>query len=133
MIAEAERNAEADKERKNVIEASNQADSVCAETEKAMNEFKEQIDAAEKEKVEGLIKELREIAMKGQAGDASVNSEQIRTKINETQQASLGFFQKVYEARAKANQGGAAASESTESSSTSSESTSSNPSEEKKN
>jgi len=106
MIAEAEKNAEADKERRNVIEASNQADSVCAETEKAMNEFKEQIEASEKEKVEGLIKELRELAMKGQAGDATASSEAIRTKISETQQASLGFFQKVYEARAKANEGG---------------------------
>jgi molecular chaperone DnaK len=108
MISEAEKNADADKERRNVIEASNQADSVCAETEKAMSEFKEQIEPAEKEKVDTLIKELREIAMKGQAGDDSVNSEQIRTKINETQTASLGFFQKVYEARAKANSGGAA-------------------------
>ncbi|CAD6567510.1 MAG: 70-kilodalton heat shock protein [Cyphobasidiales sp. Tagirdzhanova-0007] len=112
MISEAEKNADADKERRNVIEAANQADSVCAETEKAMNEFKEQIDATEKEKVEGLIKDLREISMKGQAGDASASSEQIRTKINETQTASLGFFQKVYEARAKANEAGAASSSS---------------------
>jgi len=115
MISEAEKNADADKERRNVIEASNQADSVCAETEKAMGEFKENIDAAEKEKIDALIKDLRDLSMKGQAGDASVNSEAIRTKINETQTASLGFFQKVYEARAKANQGGdASASSSTE-------------------
>ena len=64
-----------------------------------MNEFKDQIDATEKEKVEKLIAELREIAVKGQAGDASVNADNIREKINETQQASLGLFQKVYEKR----------------------------------
>jgi len=64
-----------------------------------MNEFKEQIDAAEKEKVAKLVTELREIAVKGQAGDGSVTAELIREKISETQQASLGLFQKVYEKR----------------------------------
>lgn len=64
-----------------------------------MNEFKDQIDAAEKEKVTQLIVELRELAVKGQAGDASVDADKIREKINETQQASLGLFQKVYEKR----------------------------------
>ena len=64
-----------------------------------MNEFKEQIDATEKEKVEKLVAELRELAVKGQAGDASVDADKIREKVNETQQASLGLFQKVYEKR----------------------------------
>ena len=73
-----------------------------------MNEFKEQLDATEKEKVEKLVAELREIAVKGQAGDNSVSADSIREKINETQQASLGLFQKVYEKR---NAEGAASSE----------------------
>lgn len=64
-----------------------------------MNEFKDQLDAAEKEKVTKLIVELRELAVKGQAADSSVTSDIIREKINETQQASLGLFQKVYEKR----------------------------------
>ena len=64
-----------------------------------MNEFKEQIDATEKEKVEKLVAELRELAVKGQAGDASVTADTIREKISETQNASLGLFQKVYEKR----------------------------------
>jgi len=64
-----------------------------------MNEFKDQLDATEKEKVTKLVGELRELAAKGQAGDGSVTAEQIREKINETQQASLGLFQKVYEKR----------------------------------
>lgn len=66
-----------------------------------MNEFKEQLDATEKEKVEKLVAELREIAVKGQAGDNSVSADSIREKINETQQASLGLFQKVYEKRSQ--------------------------------
>ena len=68
-----------------------------------MNEFKDQLDATEREKVTKLITELRELAVKGQAGDASLTAETIREKISETQQASLGLFQKVYEKRAAEN------------------------------
>lgn len=60
-----------------------------------MNEFKDQLDATEKEKVAKLVTELRELAVKGQAADATVTADAIREKINETQQASLGLFQKV--------------------------------------
>ena len=75
-----------------------------------MNEFKDQIDATEKDKVSSLITELRELASKGQSGDASITAEAIKAKIDETQQASLGLFQKVYEKRA-AEQGSSNASE----------------------
>jgi molecular chaperone DnaK len=60
-----------------------------------MSEFKDQLDAAEKEKVTKLVSELRALALKGQAGDESITADSIREKINETQQASLGLFQKV--------------------------------------
>jgi len=112
MVSESEQYAEADKERKNLIEESNRAESVCSDTEKAMNDFKDQLDAAEKEKVSKLIVELREIATKGQAGDSSVTADAVREKINETQQASLGLFQKVYEKRSSEDKG---ASDSTDS------------------
>jgi len=100
MVSDAEEFAETDKARRTLIEEANKADSVCADTEKAMNEFKDQVDGAEKEKVTKLVAELRELAAKGQAGDASVNADAIREKISETQNASLGLFQKVYEKRA---------------------------------
>jgi len=64
-----------------------------------MNEFKDQLDAAEKEKVTKHIAELREIAVRALGGDESLTADAIREKINETQQASLGLFQKVYEKR----------------------------------
>src|ERR1700738_4085237 len=60
-----------------------------------MNEFKDQLDTAEKEKVSKLISELRELAVKGQAADPSITAAIIKEKIDETQQASLGLFQKV--------------------------------------
>jgi molecular chaperone DnaK len=112
MVVDAEQYAEEDKARRDIIEESNKAESVCADTEKgentvsmrvnlnahrvlAMNEFKDQLDAAEKDKVTKQISELREIAAKGQAGDGAATADAIREKINETQQASLGLFQKV--------------------------------------
>lgn len=75
MLSEAEANRERDSERKAVIEAANSADSVCAETTKAMDEFKDAIDASEKEKITALMTELRELAMKGQAGDGAVTAD----------------------------------------------------------
>lgn len=67
-----------------------------------MEEFKDQLDAAEKEKVTTHITELREIAARALGGDESLTAEAIREKIHATQQASLGLFKKVYEKRAEA-------------------------------
>jgi len=80
----------------------------------ALNEFKDQLDGTEKEKVTKLLTELKELASKGQAGDASVNADAIREKISETQQASLGLFQKVYEKRAAQNSSSESSSETKE-------------------
>ncbi|THU77440.1 heat shock protein 70 [Dendrothele bispora CBS 962.96] len=77
MVSDAEQYTETDKARRGLIEEPNKADSVWADTEKAMNEFKDQLDAT----AQGQ-------AVKGQAADPS---------RKETQQASLGLFQKVYE------------------------------------
>lgn len=77
-----------------------------------MNDFKDQLDATEKDKVTKLVTELREISVKGLAADPSVTVDNIREKINETQQASLGLFQKVYE---KKNAESQASSESSDS------------------
>ncbi|TFY81718.1 hypothetical protein EWM64_g2295 [Hericium alpestre] len=99
MVSDAEQFAESDKARRELIEEANKAESITADTEKAMNEFKDQLDASEKDKVSKHLGELRELAAKAQAGDASVTADNIREKINEAQQASLGLFQKVYEKR----------------------------------
>ncbi|KAL1411438.1 Hsp70 ATPase ssc1 [Vanrija albida] len=99
MVADAERYAESDKARRQVIEEANKGESFVADTEKSMAEFESQLDAAEREKVKGLLAELREISAKGASGDASVKAEDIKAKIDAAQQASLGLFQKVYEKR----------------------------------
>jgi len=111
MVEEAEKFADTDKARKDVIEQANRADSICADTEKSMAEFKDQLDEAEREKVSGLLTKLRELAVKGQAGDTSVTAEEIKNAIGETQNASLGLFQKVYEKKQEEQQAKEAPSE----------------------
>jgi len=69
----------------------------------AMNEFMDQLDSAERDKVTKLVTELRELAAKGQAADPGVTATQIKEAIGSTQEASLGLFQKVYEKRSAEN------------------------------
>ena len=102
MINQAEQFAEADKKRKEVIEAKNRAESVIHETEKAMSEFKDQLDNEEAEKIREQIKELRELTAKG---DDVLTPEEVKEKYDAVQQASLKLFEIAYKKRA-AQQGG---------------------------
>ncbi|POW00323.1 hypothetical protein PSTT_13199 [Puccinia striiformis] len=104
MMNEAEQHAETDKERRSVIEAANQADSVCADTEKAIKEFGDKVPVEEKEEVMKLVAELRELAVKSQSGDESIKAEDIKEAVSKTQQKSLNLFAKVYESRNKEEQ-----------------------------
>jgi hypothetical protein len=63
-----------------------------------MNEFKDQLDAAEKEKVSKLISELRELAVKGQATDPSATAEVI---IGEDRCYTAGFTRALPEGTSK--------------------------------
>jgi molecular chaperone DnaK len=95
MVADAEKYAESDKQRRQVIEEANRGESFVTDTEKSMAEFESQLDNEEKEKVKKLLGELREISAKGAAGDASIKPEDIKSALDAAQQASLGLFQKV--------------------------------------
>ena len=100
MVNDAEQYAEADKERRMVIEEANRAQSVAGETTKAMGEFKDQLDKEEADKVQGLVNELEALASQGISGEGA-SAQDIKNKIDETQQASIGLFKKVYESRAQ--------------------------------
>jgi molecular chaperone DnaK len=63
-----------------------------------MNEFKDQLDATEKDKVTKHITELLEIAAKGLAGDVTVTANAFQEKkwIRSTRHSRcLSLFQKV--------------------------------------
>jgi len=64
MQEEAERNAEADKKMKEVIELKNQADSLAYSVEKTIREYGDKIDSKDKIEAENKVKEVKE-AIKG--------------------------------------------------------------------
>ncbi|KAG2178776.1 hypothetical protein INT43_001622 [Umbelopsis isabellina] len=110
MVAQAEQNAEQDKARRDTIEAANRADSIIHDTEKAITDFKDQLDSGEADKLQQQIQSLREVVAQAQTGDASVNPADVKTKSDELQQASLKLFEMVYKKRASEGgdaQGGA--------------------------
>jgi molecular chaperone DnaK len=64
MVREAESNANTDKEIREKVDRKNEADSLCYQAEKQMEELGDKVPAADKTKLEGLIKELREAVAK---------------------------------------------------------------------
>ncbi|KAI7907290.1 hsp7-like protein [Cokeromyces recurvatus] len=107
MIQQAEANAEADRARRETIEMANRADSVMSETEKAMDDFKEQLDKTEADKLKEKITALRDETLKAQSGDSSINPEELKAKIDDLQSSSLKLFEMVYKNRAAQNDAGA--------------------------
>lgn len=100
MVQEAEKNAEADRARRDTIEMANHAESAMSETEKAMEDFKDQIDQTEANKLKGMIASLREQTTKAQAGDTGIKAEDLKAKVDELQTSSLKLFEMVYKNRA---------------------------------
>ncbi|OON93019.1 MAG: molecular chaperone DnaK [Candidatus Epulonipiscioides saccharophilum] len=60
-VEEAERNAEADKKRKEAIDAKNEADSMIFQTEKVINDSADKIDPADKADLEVKLEELKRL------------------------------------------------------------------------
>lgn len=72
------------------------SDSTATETEKSLNEFKDQLETSEVENVQKLVEELREIAKKGQEGADGVTAEDIKAVKDKLLDASLTLFSKVH-------------------------------------
>ncbi len=104
MVEDSEKYAESDKERKDAIEASNKADSVLNDTEKAINEHADKLDKTEADQIKEKIAALREFVAKNQAGEGSATAAEIKEKVDELQVASLNLFDKIHKARAEPQQ-----------------------------
>ena len=91
MMKDAEDNAEADKSRKEMIEAKNQADSLIYETEKSLKEHGDKIETLVKEEVEGKIKKLQEELQKA---DAKVD--EVKKLTEDLMQSSMKIGEAVY-------------------------------------
>ncbi|MEG4445414.1 molecular chaperone DnaK [Microcoleus sp. AT9_B5] len=90
MVKEAESNASADKERREKIDRKNQADSLAYQIEKQLAELGDKVPAADKTKVEGSIKDLREAI-------ASEDDDRIKTLTTELQQAFYAVSSNLYQ------------------------------------
>ena len=104
MVNDAEKYAEADKERKGVIEMSNRADSVVNDTEKALKEFEEKLDKSEADAIRSKITEMREFIAANQTGEGGATTDEIKAKTDELQNASLTLFDKMHKARSEQGQ-----------------------------
>ncbi len=96
MVKDAEANAEADKKKKETVEAKNQAEALVHSTEKTLKEHGDKISAAEKSKIEDEIKALKTAL---EADDLSV----IKEKTESLMQASLKLGEAMYKAQADAS------------------------------
>ena len=89
MVKDAEENASKDEEKKALVEARNQADSLIHSTEKSLKEHGDKISSADKEEVENIIKDLRSVI-------ESENLDEINSKVESLTQASMKIGQQVY-------------------------------------
>ena len=97
MVKEAEENAEADKKKREIVDARNQADSLVNETEKNLKEHGYKVPESDKNKIEVDIEELKKVK-------DSDNLEAIKSKTEELVQSSLKLGEAIYK---QSPQGGA--------------------------
>ncbi|UEL46576.1 molecular chaperone DnaK [Terrisporobacter hibernicus] len=98
-VKEAEMNAEADKAKKDKIEALNQADSTIYQTEKTLNELGDKVSSDDKSAIETAIASLKEVKDK----EAST-AEEIKAAIDEVMNKFHKVSEQMYQ-QAQAEQG----------------------------
>lgn len=92
MVKDAEANAEADKKKKELIEAKNQAESLIHTTEKTLKENADKVSSADKEAIESAITALKGVI---EGDDAAA----IKEKSDALMQASLKLGEAMYKAQ----------------------------------
>ena len=97
-VREAEQYAEADKKRKEAIDARNDADSMVFQTEKALEEAGDKLDAADKSAVEADLKELKDLLAKTQPEEMTdAQVAELKAAQEKLMQNAQKLFAKMYE------------------------------------
>ena len=96
-VKEAEMHAEEDKEKKEKMEALNQAESTIYQTEKTLNEVGDKVSEQEKTEVKNALDELKKVK-----DNENSTSEEIRKAIDEVMNKFHTISQKMYEEAQKA-------------------------------
>ena len=89
MVRDAEENAEADKDRRDLVEAKNQAESLIHSTEKSLEEHKDKVDPTTVEAIELAISNLQEQLETEDAG-------KIKSGIQNVTEASMKLGEAIY-------------------------------------
>ncbi len=98
MVQEAEENAESDKERRALVEARNNAESLIHGTEKSLEEHSDKVDASTVEVIELSIKALKEALDSDDAG-------KIKSLSQDLTEAAMKLGEAIYKAQAEAEGG----------------------------
>ncbi len=96
MVKDAEENAEADKAKKDLVEAKNGAESLIHSTEKSMEEHGDKVDPTTIEAIELAIANLKEQLETEDAG-------KIRSGIQNVTEASMKLGEAIYKAQAESS------------------------------
>jgi len=91
MVKDAEANAEADKAKRESVEARNQAESMVNSTEKSLEEFGADIEDEDRKAIETAIAETKELLE-----DENSTGEQLSEKTNELAQAAMKLGEMAY-------------------------------------
>ncbi|WP_262693433.1 molecular chaperone DnaK [Kordiimonas aquimaris] len=97
MVKDAEANADADKQRKELVEAKNQAEALIHSSEKNLDEHKDKVTEEDKTAIEAAIAELR-TSLEGEDADA------IKQKTEALAQASMKLGEQIYKESQEAGQ-----------------------------
>jgi molecular chaperone DnaK len=99
MVKEADRNAEEDRRRREQIDTKNMADSVAYQAEKQLQDLGDKVPPADKSRVEGLIRDLRQAIEQN-------NIDRMKSLTNEIQQALMQIGTAVYSQAGASPNGG---------------------------
>ena len=94
MVKDAESNKEADKKKRETVDARNQADSLVFSTEKSLKEHGDKVSAEEKKAIETGITDLKK-SLEG------TDVEDIKKKTQSLVQASMKLGEAVYKSQQK--------------------------------
>ncbi|PLU07963.1 molecular chaperone DnaK [Sinorhizobium medicae] len=94
MVKDAEANAEADKKRREGVEAKNQAESLVHSSEKSLQEHGDKVSGTDRKAIEDAI-----AALKSAVEASEPDAEDIKAKTNTLMEVSMKLGQAIYEAQ----------------------------------
>ena len=97
MVKDAEVNAAADKEKREAVDAKNEADGLIYATEKSLKDLGDKVSDADKQKIEDAMAALKKAL-------ESENTQDIKAKTEELKQASYKIAEELYKQQGAASQ-----------------------------